>query len=271
MTVYKPGLLTRAQRLAQTLSLGLIALVAGGLIVASLAAAFGLLPWLEFTARFGATELPQAGMITQLAVTALFTGLLFFLPANARMMRLETSHRDFTVRMEDVTRAYRAVHADERKGLFRIGSEFDSVRERIARLRDHPDLGALEPEVLELAAQMSFESRELAQVYSDAKVARARTFLRQRQEEMEQFEDNLTLAKRAVDELKHWRMQLDGDEAAARGQLRALERDLMDLLPQLGYELATDTRREDRSDPDHMVVAMPAKRGARATDGKDVH
>jgi len=30
--------------------------------------------------------------------------------------------------------------------------EFDAVRERLAYLRDHPDLSRLEPEVLEVAA-----------------------------------------------------------------------------------------------------------------------
>ena len=52
----------------------------------------------------------------------------------------------------------------------------------------HPDLGALEPEILELAAQMSRISQDLAETYSDEKVDRARTFLQQRQQEIDTFQ-----------------------------------------------------------------------------------
>jgi len=70
-----------------------------------------------------------------------------------------------------------------------MSSEFDAVRERLAYLRDHPDLDSLEPQVLELAAQMSHQSRELSDIYNDEKVTRAKTFLKQRQEEAERQQD----------------------------------------------------------------------------------
>merc|ERR1712173_435973 len=103
----------------------------------------------------------NAGMYAQLALTVLAVGLCFFLPTNRRVMQLETSHRQFNVGMQDVARAYAAVHAADRAETFQMSSEFDSVRERLAYLRDHPDLATLEPAVLEMAAQMSHVARDL--------------------------------------------------------------------------------------------------------------
>ena len=52
-----------------------------------------------------------------------------------------------------------------------MSSEFDAVRERLAYLHDHHDLDSLEPSVLEVAAQMSHQSRELSDIYSDEKLS----------------------------------------------------------------------------------------------------
>ena len=123
-----------------------------------------------------------AGMYLQIFVTILAAGICFFLPFNVRIMQLEISHRRFTVSMDDVARAYGAVHAADRGRTFQLSSEFDAVREHLAYLRDHPDLSTLEPALLETAAQMSHISRELAEVYSDEKIGRARDFLKQHQE-----------------------------------------------------------------------------------------
>jgi hypothetical protein len=54
--------------------------------------------------------------------------------------------------------------------------------ERITHLRRHPDLGGLEPELLEFTAQMSLQSRDFARIYCDDKIKRAKTFLEQRQQ-----------------------------------------------------------------------------------------
>ena len=70
--------------------------IGGGLVLVP------VLSWLF--ARDPAT----AGMAVQIGVTALALGLCFFLPSDVRMQRLETSHRDFRIRMEDVARAYHA-------------------------------------------------------------------------------------------------------------------------------------------------------------------
>jgi len=234
------GLVALSQKFVQKLSVAFLVLLALGLIGASLAAAFGVLPWPELALGFAGQPVENAGMYAQLGLTALATGLLFFLPGNARIMRLEHSHRDFQVRMDDVARAYRTAHEDDRKQLFRIGSEFDSVRERMLHLRDHPDLGALEPEILELAAQMSHEAKDLAKVYSVEKVERARLFLRQRQEEIDTLGETLALAKNAIQELRHWMLQIETDEGLAAKQISILEKDLFALLPKLGYDIGIE-------------------------------
>ena len=161
----------------QRLALVVFAIAALSALVATVMAAFGALPWIEFSLRWNGVTVPQAGMYAQICLTTLAVGLCFFLPSNQRIIALENSHRQFSVGMNDVARAYAAVHAADRGQTFRISSEFDAVRERLAYLRDHPDLSALEPAVLEIAAQMSHISKELAEVYSDDRVARVRNFL----------------------------------------------------------------------------------------------
>ena len=78
------------------------------------------------------------------------------------------------------------------------------LRERLEHLRRHPDLGKLEPEILEIAAQMSHESRDLADIYSTERVERAQQFLRQRQEEADQMTDRVRTASATCRELKGW-------------------------------------------------------------------
>lgn len=133
------------------------------------ACALGYAPWLTFTATFGDLFVPLAGMYTQIVVTIILASLFFFMPSAGRIMSLERSQRDFKVSMEDVAHAYHVCHTADRSGVFTMSSEFDAVRERLSYLRDHPDLDSLEPAVLELAAQMSRQSRELADIYNDEK------------------------------------------------------------------------------------------------------
>ena len=147
-------------------------------------------------------------------------------------MRLENSHRNFRVTMWDVAQAYQAAHAADRDGVFQLKSEFDSVRERIEYLRRHPDLGRLEPEILEMAAQMSHESRDLAEIYSTERVDRARHFLRQRQEEVEQMKERVQVAYATCRELKRWLERVEIDEDIARSEVARLKAELLELLPQ---------------------------------------
>ncbi|SEK28273.1 hypothetical protein SAMN05421666_1994 [Roseovarius nanhaiticus] len=221
------------QTLMQRLAFALLVAATLSLLTVTALATFGVLPWLEMTARIGDTTYDAAGRMFQIGATALAVMLCFFLPSNGRIMALETSHRRFAINMEDVARAYAAAHAADRAGAFSVHSEFDAVRARLAHLNDHPDLGTLEPSMLEVAAQMSYLSRELAETYSDEKVERARAFLIQRQQEIEAFETRLEKAKLVCQELKHWAMRVDMDESVARSQLHRLKDDLKTVLPEL--------------------------------------
>jgi chromosome segregation ATPase len=176
-------------------------------------------------------------------------GLCFFLPSNTRILRLERSHRDFRLSMADVTEAYRLAHSADRAGVFALSGEFDAMRERLHHLRRHPDLAALEPDLLEVAAQMSLASRDLARTYAEEKVTRAKEFLKARQQEAAAFQDRLTMATYACSELKRWLQDIEADETVAAKQLERLERDLREILPTLGYDF------EDQAN----VVQMPAK------------
>ncbi len=242
-----PLILAVGQALAQFVLLALAAV----LVAATVMAALGWLPWPELALSFGGPPLPAAGMWAQIAMTVLAVLLTLYLPANRRMTRLERSHRSFAMGIEDVARAYRQAHASDRAGVFALSAEFDSVRARMEHLRDHPDLAHLEPELLQLAAQMSHETRELARAYSDDKVARARVFLRQRQEEVQSLTDRLAVARRTCDELRRWMQDIDREERVAQTQLRRLEADLKEILPMLGYDVDLDDAR------DANVVSLP--------------
>lgn len=239
-----------AQEYAQQMFEGLVILIALGLVAASVAAGIGALPWPEITLSYGDQPIPNAGMWAQLALTVLAVALTFYLPANARMARLERSHRSFAMGMQDVAQAYHIAHAADRAGAFALSGEFDAMRARLEHLRNHPDFGHLEPELLQLAAQMSHESRDLARSYSDEKVNRAKLFLKQRQEEAHQLTDRLAAARRTCDELRRWLADIEAEERTALQQIRRLEADLKEILPTLGYDF-------DHSEPsDANVVAL---------------
>ncbi|MFP4275766.1 MAG: DNA repair protein [Paracoccaceae bacterium] len=238
--------MTLLRDLMQRLAFLAIAAAALGLSGYTLACALGAAPWLDMQARFGDWIYPQAGPAVQIGVTALALMLGAFLPSNARIMALETSHRRFHMGMRDVARAYAVAHAADRDGVFTLSSEFDSIRERIAFLRRHPDLDELEPPVLELAAQMSHVSRELARIYSDANVARAQDFLHQRQQEIEDFNTRLDHAKAVATEMRGWLHRIEIEESVAEAQLARLCDALTEILPELetaasGAQDATQT------------------------------
>ncbi len=235
------------QKILQISSLFLIVSLAVALVGICLLSALGVLPWLSLTAHFGDHSFPQAGIWLQCGVAGLFTALCFYIPANRRMTALERSHRDFSMTMDDVARAYAISHDADRRGAFMLRSEFDAVRERIVYLRQHPDLETLEPELLQIAAQMSQESRDIADVYADEKVERAKTFLRQRQQEVERFQEQIDIAARSVKELKRWLHEVQLDEHVIQTQLERLHKDLQEVLPEIGFSLPLS---------DSKVVAM---------------
>lgn len=243
--------LRAAQGTLNAVAIVVVGLCAAGLFAVSLMAAFGLIPWPQIALFFGGQAVPQAGMWLQLGLTALFALLLIYLPGNLRIARLERSHRSFAMGMEDVARAYAYAHAADRKNVFALSSEFDAMRDRLDHLRKHPDLRDLEPELLQLAAQMSFETRELARTYSDEKVKRAKDFLKQRQEEVQGLTDRLAIARRTCDELRRWLQDVEAEERSAQVQIKRLEADLKEILPTLGYDFDLDDHR------DLNVVQLP--------------
>jgi len=236
-------------------ALGVAALVLTGATVLAIA---GVLPWAELSLGYGGEVYPQAGIWVQSGLTLLALGLLAFLPSNTRILRLEQSHRDFRISMHDVTHAYHTAHAADREGVFRMSHEFDAVRERLAFLRDHPDLQRLEPEILEAAAQMSQVSRELADTYSEEKVNRARGFLRQRQEELETFNERLETAKVVTQELRHWMNAVEMEESVAQSQLDRLLAELDDILPELNLGMANAGIPAAPSDSKVVGITRPA-------------
>lgn len=237
-----------AQNLTYVFRWASVTLVAGFAIVlagATLLAALGQLPWPELVAVYGGVPVPNAGMWAQIGLTAFFLGLCFFIPSAARVLRLEDSHRNFSVTMDDIAQAYQISHNADRNGAFSLSAEFDSIRERMDYLRAHPDLRSLEPGVLEVASQMSFESRDLARIYATDSVDRARLFLKQRQEEIDTFAERLAMAKQTVSEIRRWSQQVEVEEAVQTRQLERLEADLLELLPGLGFDIDDDMQ----SDP----------------------
>jgi len=241
------------QYMMQRAALFFFAVCAAGLTAATIMASLGFWAWIDVPMNFAGEPVANAGMYLQIAATVLAAGICFFLPANVRIMQLENSHRRFSVSMDDVARAYGAVHAADR-------------RERLAYLRDHPDLSTLEPALLEAAAQMSHISRELAEVYSDDKIMRARDFLKQRQEEINQFNDRLDQAKSISTEMKHWLHQVELEESVAAAQLARLSEEMSEILPQLGRETVLQVNapaQEDDETPldstalDNSVYELP--------------
>lgn len=233
------------QRVAFLALILIAALLLGSIFLASV----GILPWLSFEMSYGTLTIENAGMFAQIGAAIFALLLCFFLPTNTRVMQLENSHRSFTIGMQDVARAYAVAHASDRANLFSLSSEFDAVRERMNFLRNHPDLQTLEPGALEAAAQMSYISQELADTYSDENVARAQTFLTQRQQEMDTFNTRLEHAKQISSDLKHWLHEVEMEESVAASQLARLQDELDEVLPKL--------KRAVKSRTDGTVVKIP--------------
>ena len=213
----------------------IISVAALAAILAAIAAAAGLMPWLRVAAALGETPLPWAGPALQLGLTLVLLAIAATVPAMLRVARLEASHRSFALGMEDVARAYHLSHAADRAGAFRLRHEFDAVRERIAHLREHPDLAGMEPQILELAAQMSTQSRRLAETYSDDAIDRARRFLQQRQEEVERTREIVGRAHHSAREIRRWTSAVSAEEEAVETEIARLETELGETLPQLGF------------------------------------
>jgi len=196
------------------------------------------MPWLSLSATFGDTTFDQAGKVVQIGLTVLMVMFASFLPAASRVLLLENSHRKFHLKMEDVAQAYYRCHAADRSGVFELSSEFDAVRERLAYLRDHPDLGSLEPDVLEVAAQMSQVSQEIASVYSDENIGRAKLFLRQRQEEVDTHKVQVAAVRTVCEEIERMSDEVNAESHMIMNDQAELEVRLRAVLPKLGLSIA---------------------------------
>ncbi len=219
----------------------------------TIACAMGQAPWLSLPVQFGDNPPLDIGTGVQIGVTALVLGLIAYLPSNQRILRLETSHRRFAINMQDVARAYDAVHQADRQGVFQLKSEFDAVRERMNFLRNHPDLRLLETDILEVAAQMGAISRELAEVYSEERVDRARAFLTQRQQEVKMLEERLNEAKVIANDNHSWSHRVEIDEDVARSEIQRLSELLSDVMPEIEMPAGADLRQASRMANGRMI------------------
>jgi hypothetical protein len=82
---------------------------------------------------------------------------------------------------------------------------------------------------------MSQQSHRLAQIYNADRVARARTFLAQRQEEAAQQEQRIEEALGICREITRWHDQVQIAEAVVASRLAQLDEQLQAVLPALGY------------------------------------
>jgi hypothetical protein len=247
-------------RILQVVSLWLLGLAALAMVVVTALSAVGILPWLTLQAGFGAPA-ADAGLYVQIGLTALLVLLAGFFPSATRVLQLETSHRNFRIGMNDVAQAYHAAHVADRKGTFTLSSEFDQVRERIDYLREHPDLKLLEADVLTLAAQMSQQSHRLAEIYADERVARAKDFLAQRQQEAEEQQKRIEQALRTCREIMRWNSQVELEESVVASQLQQLDEQLQEVLPALGYSFDGDHPKEGPGDvPATVTHGQPVAR-----------
>lgn len=216
-------------RIVSMIYIGALACLAVG---ATLLSAVGVVPWLSFTVT-GWSWGVAPGMALQIGLALLSLALLMYLPGALRVLQLQNEHRKFYMKMEDVTRAYHVAHAADRQGAFNLSSEFDSVRERMLFMMNHPHLSKLEPDVIDAAAQMSHVSRDLASVYSDQNVERARAVLRQRQVEVLELQERIEQARTMTDELQRWQGQVAVEQSVANAQIDKLKEDLTTLMPEL--------------------------------------
>ena len=182
----------------------------------------GILPWPDLRLSYAGTDIPWAGQAAQIGLTVLLVMVALVLPSARRVLRLEASHRRFEIDMDDVTRAYRAAHLADRTQMFDMHREFDAVRERYHYLRSQPNLSEMDAELLTVAAQMSEQTREMAEMYSDEKVARARESLVQRHADAKALEGSIQKAHADMRELRRMMEDVDAEESAVASQLQQL-------------------------------------------------
>lgn len=221
--------LFHAAAFTQTLLVALVGLAAASSLIATLLAFAGLLPWPAIGVSYGGANLPWFGQALQIGLTVLLVAVAITFPSALRVMRLEAAHRSFEIGMDDVTRAYRAAHMADRAQMFDIHREFDAVRERYKYLRELPELSEIDAELLTVAAQMSEQSRELAETFSDEKVARAKESLKQRLRDTETLQDRIQGAHAAIRQIRRLIDEVDIEESTVAAQIKRLKEEMADL------------------------------------------
>lgn len=199
-----------------------------GIGVSGLAFA-GVLPWPDLQLSYAGADIPWAGQALLIGLTVLLVIVALVMPSARRVLRLEASHRRFEIDMDDVTRAYRAAHMADRAEMFDMHREFDAVRERYHYLKSQPKLSEMDAELLTVAAQMSEQTRELAEMYSDEKVARARESLVQRHADAKALDESIQQAHSDMRELKRMMEDVDIEESAVASQLQQLRLAVADM------------------------------------------
>lgn len=221
-------------------TIGLALLVATGLAFA------GVLPWLELPVAYGGAPIEWGGQAFQIGATVFFLLLAVYVPSNRHVMMLEASHRAFAISMDDITRAYTAAHLADRREVFRMEREFDAIRERFEFLRAHPDLPEIDGELLTIAAQMSEQSRDLANAFSEEKVSRARNSLVERRKDAEELEARIQAANAVSRELRRDLDDVEFAESSVASQMRRLREELFDLEARIGLNSANRNGRHLR-------------------------
>lgn len=178
--------------------------------------------------------------------------LLTFISSAQRLLKLELSHRSFQTGMEDVRQAFYVAFTADRNGMFRLTEQFDAVSERIRFLKHYPELQNKEPEILTLAAQMSFEARELAARYSTENVNRANSIIAERLTEVEAIETLITSIERAKADAKRTLERLATIKGTTGEQLETSMQELETLLGPYGFV------RQPVAEATNVVALVPA-------------
>ncbi len=220
---------SRVANWGQAVATVLIGTAAIASVVATALAGAGILPWPQVSLAYGGEIIPWFGMALQIGVTAFLVLLALFIPSAQRVLRLETSHRRFEIDMDDITRAYRAAHWADRKEMFDMHREFDAVRERYQHLKSQPELAEMDAELLTIAAQMSEQTRDLAEVYSEAKVARVRESLLQRRTDAMNLETRIQQTFAELRELKRLMQDVDAEEGKVAAKLQTLREEVAEI------------------------------------------
>ncbi len=221
--------LTKTVMAGQLVAMFLFSIVGLALLVATGLAFGGVIPWIDLAVSFGGEPVPWAGKAMQIGLTALFLLLAVYVPTNRHVMMLDAAHRNFALSMDDITRAYQAVHLADRRKAFEMNREFDAIQERFEYLRKHPDLPEVDAELLTIAAQMSEQSRDLARNFSEERVQHAEQSLQHRKQEAEELQTRIQNANAVSRTLRRQIEDVEFEESSAANQLMRLREEQAEL------------------------------------------